>query len=241
MTPRARRFASLSGTAAVVIVAAIASYDHMRELCLMAGQSGFIATLVPFSVDGLVLVGSLAMVDGRLSMFWARLAFVVGVLASLAANILAADPTWLSRAVYAWSPLALFIAVEVIASSTPARVPKTSPVVTIPPKVAPVTVMPARVAPVTITAGAEAASSPVEAATPVTDVVTASEAPRASVERPKRAAKVPASTRPAKSAGVSEVARLRGANPGITVREIASRMNVSGRTVRRYMADLQAA
>ncbi|MGY3516646.1 DUF2637 domain-containing protein [Micromonospora sp. PTRAS2] len=113
----ARRVASLVGAVAVTVVAAIGSYDHQRELALMAGQTPLLAALLPLSVDGLVLVGTVALGDGRRSRWSAWLAFLVGVAASLAANVTVAAPDVVSRLVSAWPAVALLLTVEVLARS----------------------------------------------------------------------------------------------------------------------------
>ncbi|WP_442934726.1 DUF2637 domain-containing protein [Micromonospora sp. CPCC 205714] len=50
------------------------SYDHMRTLALEAGQTPFLATILPLSVDGMILVATLALGDGRRSRWSAWLA-----------------------------------------------------------------------------------------------------------------------------------------------------------------------
>ncbi|MBM0236251.1 DUF2637 domain-containing protein [Micromonospora sp. ATA32] len=113
----ARRFASLAGTVAVTVIAAVGSYGHQRELALMAGQTPLLATLLPLSVDGMLLVATLALGDGRRSRWSAWLAFLVGVAASLAANVIVADPHPVARVVSAWPAVALLLTVEVLARS----------------------------------------------------------------------------------------------------------------------------
>ncbi|WP_146231160.1 DUF2637 domain-containing protein, partial [Micromonospora sicca] len=113
----ARRLASIAGTVAVTVVAAVGSYDHMRTLALKAGQTPFLATVLPLSVDGMILVSTLALGDGRRSRWSAWLAFLVGVAASLAANVLVADPHPVARVVSAWPAVALLLTVEVLARS----------------------------------------------------------------------------------------------------------------------------
>lgn len=105
---------------AVVVVAAVAaaaSYSHMRRLAVDAGEGG-IAFLLPLSVDGLVVAASMSMLvqrraghpAGRLA--WGAL--LLGVGASLAANVAAAEPTLVGRLVAAWPPLALLLAYELL-------------------------------------------------------------------------------------------------------------------------------
>ncbi len=112
-----RRFASLAGTVAVTVIAAAASYDHTRKLAEMAGQPPILAALLPLSVDGLVLVGTAAIGDGRRRTGSAWAAFMTGVAASLAANVMAAEPNTLSRLVSAWPAVALLLTVEILARS----------------------------------------------------------------------------------------------------------------------------
>jgi hypothetical protein len=113
----ARRFASIAGTVAVTGIAAVASYDHTRVLALQAGQPAVLAALLPLSVDGMILVATLALGDGRRSRWSAWLAFLVGVAASLAANVMAAPPGAVARVVSAWPAIALLLTVEVLARS----------------------------------------------------------------------------------------------------------------------------
>lgn len=98
-------------------IAAVASYDHMRELALDDGQPPLLAALLPLSVDGMILVATLALGDGRRSRWSAWLAFLVGVAASLAANVIVARPDAVARVVSAWPAIALLLTVEVLARS----------------------------------------------------------------------------------------------------------------------------
>ena len=101
----------------MTVIAAVGSYDHQRELALMAGQTPFLATLLPLSVDGMLLVATLALGDGRRTRWSAWLAFLVGVAASLAANVIVARPDAVARVVSAWPAVALLLTVEVLARS----------------------------------------------------------------------------------------------------------------------------
>jgi len=101
----------------VAAVAAIVSFAHMREVAARAGE-GWRAWLLPLSVDGLVVAASMVLLtrrraglpDGRLA-WWALLG---GVGASLAANIVAAEPTGTARVVAAWPALAFAVAFELL-------------------------------------------------------------------------------------------------------------------------------
>jgi hypothetical protein len=105
---------------AVVVVAAVAaaaSYSHMRRLAVDAGE-GEIAFLLPLSVDGLVVAASMSLLVRRRAghppggLAWCAL--LLGVGASLAANVAAAEPTLVGRLVAAWPPLALLLAYELL-------------------------------------------------------------------------------------------------------------------------------
>src|SRR5215207_2282241 len=103
--PRRRRCDVMNGTrsarnvsAAVVAgIAAWSSYSHMVHVALRFGERPEVAYVLPFSVDGMLVVSATAMVDdkrsGRRVRPAARVAFTAGVLASIAANIAAAEPT----------------------------------------------------------------------------------------------------------------------------------------------------
>lgn len=101
----------------VALVAAVVSYAHMYELAERSGEA-WRAWLFPLSVDGMLLAATLAIVDRRRAGLpagwvpWAGL--VLGIGASLVANVAAAEPTLTAQAVAAWPPLALAISVETL-------------------------------------------------------------------------------------------------------------------------------
>ena len=115
------RIASITGAAAVAGVAAYSSWQHMVSTALRVGERHDVAMVLPLSVDGLLVSASIAMVDdrraGRTPRWSARIAFVAGVAASLAANVAHAQPTWGARAVAAWPALALLLVVELLSRS----------------------------------------------------------------------------------------------------------------------------
>jgi hypothetical protein len=90
----------------------------------MAGESDA-AWYLPLSVDGMMLVASLNMLvhrwdnkpAGRLT--WCAL--LLGGAASLAANVAAADPTWIGRLVAAWPPICLIVSYELLLEQLPTR------------------------------------------------------------------------------------------------------------------------
>jgi hypothetical protein len=88
----------------VAAVAAAASYGHMLEVAMWAGEPLWIARALPITVDGLVLA---ALRRGRAGRWWLAL----GIAVSVAANMLARYPDLAATAgpiVSAWPPLALF-------------------------------------------------------------------------------------------------------------------------------------
>ena len=126
------RVTSTLGAGAVAGIAAWSSWSHMVGVALHVGERPEVAYLLPLSVDGLLIVASAAMVDdkrnGRTPRWSARVAFAVGVAASLGANVAHAQPTWGARAVAAWPALALLLVVELLSRrgrtvAVPATVP----------------------------------------------------------------------------------------------------------------------
>ncbi|MGH9005000.1 MAG: DUF2637 domain-containing protein [Acidimicrobiia bacterium] len=102
---------------AVAAVAAIASYEHMRSLAAVAGE-GWRSWLLPISVDGLAVAASMTMLVRRRAGLPAGVlpwtALLLGLGASLAANVAAADPTVVGRLVAAWPPVGLLLSYELL-------------------------------------------------------------------------------------------------------------------------------
>ncbi|MEV5765653.1 DUF2637 domain-containing protein [Micromonospora sp. NPDC052213] len=105
-------------TGLVALVAGYASFSHIFKVARQAGEHVSVASVLPLSIDGLILVGTLAMLDDKRSnrkpRLSARLAVAFGIVATLAANIASAHPTWTARAVAAVPPVAFLLAVEVL-------------------------------------------------------------------------------------------------------------------------------
>ncbi|KAB1947548.1 DUF2637 domain-containing protein [Micromonospora sp. ALFpr18c] len=122
MTPT--RLARNISTAAVASIAAWSSWSHMVDVALRFGERPEVALVLPISVDGMLIVASTAMVEdkreGRPVRWSARVAFVAGVAASVAANIAAAHPTLGARIVAAWPAVALLLVVEMLSRARPA-------------------------------------------------------------------------------------------------------------------------
>jgi hypothetical protein len=106
-------------------VAAYASYQHQRAFAVRGGADATSAGLWPLSVDGLLLLATAGLIAagahprGRVRLA-AWLAFGLGIGVSLAANI-ASAPTlaWQPVLVAGWPPVALLLAVELLAHGRP--------------------------------------------------------------------------------------------------------------------------
>jgi lipopolysaccharide export LptBFGC system permease protein LptF len=108
----------------VAAVAAVVSYEHMRAVSAGAGE-GWRSWLLPLSVDGLIVAASMVMLTRRAAgrpagpLAWGSL--VLGIAASVAANVASADSSVTSRVVAAWSPVALLLSVELLLQLLHAR------------------------------------------------------------------------------------------------------------------------
>ncbi|MEV4986619.1 DUF2637 domain-containing protein, partial [Micromonospora sp. NPDC053811] len=109
---------SRATTALVAVIAGYASFRHIVQVATEAGEHSSVAVALPFAIDGAILVGTLAMLDDKRSnrkpRLSARLAVAFGIVATLAANVASAHPTWTARAVAAVPPVAFLLAVEVL-------------------------------------------------------------------------------------------------------------------------------
>jgi hypothetical protein len=111
-------FAARAAAALVAAVAGAASFEHISTVAIGAGERHWVGYALPLAIDGLIVVGVAALLEdkrarraGRPS---ARFAVSVGVLATLAANIASAQPTWTARLVAVAAPVSFLIAVEVL-------------------------------------------------------------------------------------------------------------------------------
>jgi hypothetical protein len=111
--PRVTTFSVL----AVALVAAVASYEHTRALAELAGE-GWRSWLLPVSVDGLAVAASMTMLvrrrAGQRAGMLPWVALLLGLGASLAANVAAAEPTVAGRLVAAWPPVGLLLSYELL-------------------------------------------------------------------------------------------------------------------------------
>lgn len=110
----------------VVMVAGVAAYNswgHQVTVAHWAHQAGVAALTLPLSVDGMLAVASLAMAEdkanGRRPRAWARFAFWLGAVVSVAANLASIFVVWgldwLSLGLSMWAPIALLVVVEIMA------------------------------------------------------------------------------------------------------------------------------
>jgi hypothetical protein len=105
----------------VASVAAYASYVHQRAFALQGGADAVSATLWPLSVDGLLLLATVGLLNSARgaerrvrAVVW--LAFLLGIAVSLAANVAAAPALeWKPVLVAGWPPVALLLSVELLA------------------------------------------------------------------------------------------------------------------------------
>jgi hypothetical protein len=130
-----RRLATTLAALVVAGIAAYASYSHMRHLALQYGQEEVVADLLPISVDGMLVVATIALGDGRAHRWSAWLAFWVGVGASVTANVLAAQDSAIARSISAWPAIAFLLVVEVLTRGGQRRRPTTSTAHATPPPV----------------------------------------------------------------------------------------------------------
>lgn len=243
------RVARNLSAAAVAGIAAAASYTHMRQLALTYGQTSLLAALLPLSVDGLVIVGAVAMADDKRAgspVRWsARVAFTVGVVASILANIVATPGGAVARIVSAWPAVSLLLVTEVL--SRPARAAAATQVV--PPVVAEVPPVVAAEVPVV---PAAAAPVPVPMPAPEVPALAAESVPagvaltRSTGGTPRAEATTEARTavrRPAPRTGQrwtthalrEAAAALMAENPRMLRTEIAAKLDVTPRRLRQAL------
>lgn len=113
-------------TLIVAVVAAYSSYEHQRGFALHAGAYSTNAALWPLSVDGLLLLATVGLIKPghqtrrMRAAVWS--AFLGCIAVSLAANIAAAPRlAWQPVLVAGWPPVALLLAVELLAHRSRSR------------------------------------------------------------------------------------------------------------------------
>ena len=105
----------------VASIAAVISFEHISHLALTYGQPAVAAYLMPISVDGVVTTSSLAMIrsarSGMTAPRLARAGLLLGILATLAANVtsgLSHGP--IGCAVAGWPAIGFVISAEIAIS-----------------------------------------------------------------------------------------------------------------------------
>jgi hypothetical protein len=209
------RGATAAVVTAVAAVAAVVSYTHIYDVARHHGQSGLAATLLPLSVDGLILAASLVLLhearNKRAAPALARWMLAFGVGATVAANVGYGLPFGMVGAVVsAWPAVAFIGSVELMM----------------------VVVSRAR-------QDAAAAVAPAAALAPrpaTSDAPPGATAPPASAPR-KAAPKVTSRATPGTAGAQQKARQIRGTDPGITQADLARRVGVSKRTLQRWESD----
>jgi hypothetical protein len=114
---RTTRLGTWSTVLGLGVAAAYVSYSHVYALCVANGEAGATARLTPFTVDGMVFVASMVLLDAakkrQRSPGIARISLIIGILATMAANILHGLSNGIvGAAISAWPALALVFAFE---------------------------------------------------------------------------------------------------------------------------------
>jgi hypothetical protein len=112
------RIAARAVAALVALVAGAASFEHIASVAMTAGERAWVAYSLPLAIDGLIVVGVMALVEdqrhGRHPRGVARLAVTVGVVGTLAANVASAQPTPTGWLVALAAPVCFLLSVEVL-------------------------------------------------------------------------------------------------------------------------------
>jgi hypothetical protein len=117
---KAIRWATVAAVAVVGLAAAVLSYRHQFDLAAGHGESALTAKLLPISIDGLLLAGTLAVLDAsrrQTGHAWAaRITVGLGVAMTMWANIVhGLGYGWAGIIISGWPPVALMAAIEVLA------------------------------------------------------------------------------------------------------------------------------
>lgn len=217
------RIASRAMAAVVALVAGVISYGHIRQVASASGELDIAAALLPVGIDGLIIVGTLAMLEDkrqrRYPRLSARVALAFGIAATVGFNIASAQPSWSARAVAVVPAVSFLLAVEVLVRT--GRPMSTSD------DTSPITDTTAAVDNTPASASVEVSTpGPVPAATPSASINSRSSRPRSSTR-----------SRSSSTRSRSAAERVRQAvaeTPDATSAEIAARLGLSERTVQRY-------
>ncbi|WP_261574943.1 DUF2637 domain-containing protein [Frankia gtarii] len=185
---RAIRITTVIAVTTVAVVAAFVSYRHMRGVAMAHGEDSMTAAVLPFSVDGLIVAASMAMLAerraGRNRSWLSYVLLALGACASLLANVLHAEPTVTARIIAGWPPLALLGSYELLMRQIhpTARRSVDDPVTTvlpIPPQRGPAPTVPAATFPAATFPAATFPAATVAAPTVTADVSTTEAPPHA--------------------------------------------------------------
>jgi DNA-binding transcriptional ArsR family regulator len=226
--PRTRRDPlTLAGLGIVALAAAATSFSTLAELAHDAGWSRIVSPALPVIVDVLAAVSTRAWLSGPagvrpLARRTAVLAIVVSVLGNAAAHLIAAGllrpGIALVITVAMTPPIALGVVAH-LAASLSAAAPRTVP-----------------------QTQAESAAAPGVASVPVAAAGPVATAARAATSPDTSTVTDTAPQRPARRADTAvRVARLAAKHPDASAAELARRLGVSDRTVRRHLSALAAA
>lgn len=99
----------------LAVSSGVLSYNALRELAVMAGIHPVLAFLFPITLDGLILAGSLLIlyfaVRGKRSAYGLFLT-ALGVIASIAGNVVISPDNLTYQILHATSPVVLFLSLE---------------------------------------------------------------------------------------------------------------------------------
>jgi hypothetical protein len=100
----------------VAAFAAVVSYTHIRDLAMVNGYDWFTASILPLSVDGLIVGTSFMLVSASRALLRAsvaRFGLWLGIVATIAANVAYGLPHGVvGSTVSAWPAVAFIVAVE---------------------------------------------------------------------------------------------------------------------------------
>ncbi|RAY16739.1 hypothetical protein DPM19_00780 [Actinomadura craniellae] len=129
MADRLTRITTALAVVTVAAVAAVISYRHAYELVRAHGETGVTATLVPFTVDGLIWAASMVILDANRRRqpvpVLAKWSLGVGIVATIGANVAhGLNHGVIGALVSAWPALALVGSFELLMTLTRNAVPK---------------------------------------------------------------------------------------------------------------------
>lgn len=111
--------ATAAAVAVVAGFAAIQSFKHIYDLAITHGDRGPTGALVPLSVDGLIVVATLALHQPSAPKMLAQFALWSGILATIAANIVyGLGYGVLGAVINAWPAYAFTLGVEIVVLMT---------------------------------------------------------------------------------------------------------------------------